>query len=100
MSERLDEDDVRKIAKLARLSLTPEETQLFASQLTQVLLYVNRLAPDETSRHTFGEQETTNRLAEDEPGSMMRNEDLMRLAPVVNAPFIRVPKVIDDGGSS
>jgi len=100
MSERLDEHEVRKIAKLARLSLTDEEVHRFASQLTRVLSYVNRLTAKDESSESFVGVGKADPLAEDRPGMMMSNAELMRIAPVTDPPFIRVPKVIDDGGSS
>jgi aspartyl-tRNA(Asn)/glutamyl-tRNA(Gln) amidotransferase subunit C len=100
MSEGLDENEVRKIARLARLALSDEEVRRFANQLTRVLTYVNRLAPDHESEIDSPETQTRDPLAEDQPGVMMNNAELMRIAPMTDPPFLRVPKVIDDGGSS
>lgn len=36
-------DQVKKVAKLANITLTPEEEKLFASQLSQILGYVEKL---------------------------------------------------------
>jgi aspartyl-tRNA(Asn)/glutamyl-tRNA(Gln) amidotransferase subunit C len=42
-------DEVRKIAYLARLSLTPEEEQRYAEQLSAILEYAARLQQVDTS---------------------------------------------------
>ena len=41
--------DVAHVAKLARLSLTEEETKLFESQLARVLEYADKLRQPDTS---------------------------------------------------
>lgn len=45
----LSHDDVRHIAKLARLSLSEEEVALFAGQLTSILGYVDMLREVDTT---------------------------------------------------
>ena len=39
----MEHDEVRKVARLARLSLTDEEIEEFGRQLTQILSYVETL---------------------------------------------------------
>lgn len=39
----LDQESVKRVAKLARINLKGDEAKRFASQLTDVLEYVNRL---------------------------------------------------------
>jgi hypothetical protein len=41
-----------------------------------------------------------NRLAADEPGGTIPNVVLMRMAPEVMAPFVKVPKVLEEGGGA
>jgi aspartyl-tRNA(Asn)/glutamyl-tRNA(Gln) amidotransferase subunit C len=43
MSSTLGADDVRRIAALARLELTPDEVALFTTQLAAILAYVEEL---------------------------------------------------------
>lgn len=47
---RFTEDTVRKVAELARLQLTPEETARFATQLGKVLEYIEKLNALDTSK--------------------------------------------------
>ena len=48
MSSTLAPDEVERIAQLARLSLTTEERDLFARQLTAVLQYAEQLREVDT----------------------------------------------------
>jgi aspartyl-tRNA(Asn)/glutamyl-tRNA(Gln) amidotransferase subunit C len=48
MSSTLAPDEVERIARLARLSLTGEERELFARQLTAVLQYAEQLRDVDT----------------------------------------------------
>jgi Asp-tRNA(Asn)/Glu-tRNA(Gln) amidotransferase C subunit len=41
-----------------------------------------------------------NRFDRDEPGPMLSAEALMKMAPESLPPFIKVPKVLDDGGGA
>ena len=49
MPSPLTLEDVERIAALAHLDLTPDEKQLFARQLTQILDYAERLQEVETT---------------------------------------------------
>jgi aspartyl-tRNA(Asn)/glutamyl-tRNA(Gln) amidotransferase subunit C len=63
----LTKDQVRHIAKLARLRLTDEEVEKFAPQLTSILQYVDMLQEVDTSKVEPTAQVTgqTNSLRED-----------------------------------
>jgi aspartyl-tRNA(Asn)/glutamyl-tRNA(Gln) amidotransferase subunit C len=45
----LSEQDVKRIAVLARLELTPEELSLFTRQLSDILVYVEQIQSLDTS---------------------------------------------------
>ncbi len=94
--------EVRKVAQLSRLALTDEQVELYRAQLSSILGYVDRLraldlAGVEPLSHV---SEATNRLDADEPGATLPTDTLMSMAPATLPPFIRVPKVIDDGGAA
>jgi aspartyl-tRNA(Asn)/glutamyl-tRNA(Gln) amidotransferase subunit C len=96
----LSEATVRKVASLSRLAITEEQVAQYRHQLSDVLNYIERLRTldlegVEPLTHAG---DTLNRMREDEIGPMMTNEVAMRLAPDAMAPFIKVPKVIGDGG--
>lgn len=74
MSSTLAPEEVERIAHLARLSLTPEERELFARQLTAVLQYAEQLRDVDTS----GVEPTSHPLALSTP---LRADDLRPSLP-------------------
>jgi aspartyl-tRNA(Asn)/glutamyl-tRNA(Gln) amidotransferase subunit C len=94
----LSADEVRKVARLCRLALDDEQIELYRTQLTAVLRYADRvrgldLRGVEPMPHIG---ESVNRLDDDQPGSTLDTDTLMRLAPQSVPPFIKVPKVLGD----
>jgi len=100
--ESLSPDYVRRIAKLSRLSLTDEQVEQYGSRMSAVLGYMNRLRElnldDVEPMANVGG--TTNRLDEDTPGPMLSNDALMKIAPDKMPPFVKVPKVLGEGGGA
>lgn len=99
---RLTPEQVRKVARLARLDLPDDRVARAAAHLDAVLGYVERLASldlegVEPLTHVGGE---VNRLDDDAPGPTLPPETVARLAPESFGPFIRVPKVLGDGGGA
>ncbi|MBS0190693.1 MAG: Asp-tRNA(Asn)/Glu-tRNA(Gln) amidotransferase subunit GatC [Phycisphaerales bacterium] len=100
--QTLSNDYVRKVAKLSRLNLTDEQVRQYGAQMSAVLGYMNRLREldlegTEPMANVGG---TTNRLDEDVPGQTLPNAALMKIAPDSMAPFVKVPKVLGDGGGA
>lgn len=94
------EDDVKKIAKLAYLTLTPEQIKKYASELASVFGYVKKLESYdvtnvEPTSHVHG---SINFFREDvvKP-SMPASEGLLN-APDRSGNFFRVPIIIDQSG--
>lgn len=90
---------VRKIARLARLTLTDEQAARARQDLAGVLGYVDRLV-----RLDLGQAEPltnvggwVNRLDADEPGATLDAAALRAIAPETYDSFIRVPRVLDAG---
>ena len=89
--------DVGYIARLARIHLTPEETERFQAQLATILTYVDQLAQLDVSQveptaHTFPVE---NVLRPDEPRDGLDASAALGNAPrAANGLFI-VPKVIE-----
>ena len=87
-----------RIATLARLSLTPEERNRFAAQLSDVLQYVAQISTIDTT----GVVATSHPLAagdawrDDEPRPSLPTAEALANAPDANheAGLFRVPKVI------
>ena len=92
-------DEVRRIAVLARLELTPDEERLFQGQLSAVLDYVAQLEELDVA----GVEPMTHALAEGERAALRADEVLPSLGPQAalgNAParegtFFKVPRIIE-----
>ena len=89
--------DVGYVAKLARLALTAEETQLFQTQLQQVLTYADKLREVDVSdvEATAHAVPMYNVFREDAPRDWFTAEEALSNAPrQANGLFI-VPKVVE-----
>ena len=91
------EIDVAHVARLARLNLTPEETDLFQGQLQRVLEYARKLREADTSAVASAPDTELTRdvLREDEPRDWFTAEDALRNAPREANDLFIVPKVVE-----
>jgi aspartyl-tRNA(Asn)/glutamyl-tRNA(Gln) amidotransferase subunit C len=98
----LSADDVRKVARLSRLALSDDQVEAYRDKLSAVLGYVERLREVnvEGVEPLTNVADAVNRLDDDVPGPTLTNETLMRMAPEAMPPFVKVPKVIGDGGGA
>jgi aspartyl-tRNA(Asn)/glutamyl-tRNA(Gln) amidotransferase subunit C len=91
------EIDVKYVAHLARLSLTPDEEQKISAQLGNILGYIEKLKEVdvtgvEPTAHAFP---LVNVTRSDEVRPSISNEDALRNAPAkANGLFI-VPKIVE-----
>jgi aspartyl-tRNA(Asn)/glutamyl-tRNA(Gln) amidotransferase subunit C len=90
-------ETVRHIARLARLQLTPDEEQRYASQLSAVLDYAARLQQVDTSgisptASVLGLQAP---LRRDEPRPSPSRDLILANAPQPEAGMFRVPRVLE-----
>lgn len=95
-------DDVRRIARLARLELSDDQISMFSTRLGATLGYIERLREldlegVEPLTHPLDQ---TNNLGEDEVGPTLDTEALMKIAPESMPPFVKVPKVLGDEGAA
>ncbi len=100
MAVPIDEAMVRRIARLSRLELSEPEARLFASQLHNVLAYVEQIGGVDTTdvpplAHALT---VTNVLRDDEPRGGLSSVQALSNAPDREGEFFRVPAVLDDGG--
>ncbi len=97
MSTRLTRADVERIAALAHLDLTADETELFTKQLAQILEYAERLREVDTTQvsATWHPRAGAAELRDDVGRPSLPREDALAGAPDA-APdgLFRVPKVI------
>lgn len=97
MTEPLSADDVRKVAELARLKLTPEELQTYSAQLSKLLEYVDVLNEVDTEgvepmAHAV---EQVNIFRDDVVLPSLPREDALANAPRTNGRTFLVPQILD-----
>jgi aspartyl-tRNA(Asn)/glutamyl-tRNA(Gln) amidotransferase subunit C len=96
MDKRIDQAEVRKVAKLARLDLTDQEVEAFTGQLGAILDYVNKM----NSLNTDGVEPLahclpiSNRLREDVVCPSLGAEKALANAPDRDDDFFKVPKIL------
>jgi len=91
------EIDVKYVAHLARLSLTPDEEQKLGSQLASILGYVEKLKEVdvtgvEPTAHAFP---LVNVTRPDEIQPSMSHQDALRNAPSQSNGLFMVPKIVE-----
>ncbi len=101
MSEKVTVEDVQRVAELAHLELTPEETGPMLRDLNAILDYVAELSELNTanvvplaqmSEITGGD---LGALRADQAGPSLDRAVVMRQAPETDQSFFKVPKVIE-----
>jgi aspartyl-tRNA(Asn)/glutamyl-tRNA(Gln) amidotransferase subunit C len=96
MEQQISPEQVRHVAKLARLALSDEKIEKFAPQIEAILEYVAKLNAVDTSgvepmAHALP---IHNVLREDVVGPSLPLEEVLKNAPETDGPFFKVPKVI------
>jgi aspartyl-tRNA(Asn)/glutamyl-tRNA(Gln) amidotransferase subunit C len=92
-------DEVRKIAQLARIRLSPDEEKMFAGQLSAILTYVKQLEELDVS----GVEPMTHALAAGEAPALRDDEvrpgldhaKALRNAPAREGTCFKVPRIIE-----
>ncbi len=98
----LSADDVRRVARLARLSIPDADLADHARRLSAILAYMERLRALDLSavEPMAGVAEDVNRLDADEPGPTLPPARVLDQAPGRHDDFFRVPKVLGEGGGA
>ena len=89
------EIDVKHVADLARLRLSEEETKRLESDLKSILTHIERLQAVNVERvePTFGAGDVKNLvLDQDRAVSGLPREELLKLAPSSEGPYVSVPR--------
>ena len=89
-------DDVRKVAKLARLDLPDDKIATYTGQLERILDYVDHLQAVDTNGvpATTRAVEVVNVTREDAVVPTDVREQLLNEAPLREGDFFRVPKIL------
>ena len=95
---RISADDVRKVAKLARLDLADDKIATYTKQLEPILDYVSQLEAVDTTDvpPTTRAVEVVNVTREDGVTPTHVREDILNQAPQREQDFYRVPKILAD----
>ena len=95
---RISADDVRKVAKLARLDLADDKIATYTKQLEPILDYVSQLQAVDTTDvpPTTRAVEVVNVTRMDGVTPTNVREDILNQAPQREQDFYRVPKILAD----
>jgi aspartyl-tRNA(Asn)/glutamyl-tRNA(Gln) amidotransferase subunit C len=93
----LSDDQVRRLARLARLAIRPDESQALLERLNRVLGFVGEISAVDTTgiapmAHAL---DLAQRLRADEVTESDRHELYQSVAPAVEDGLYLVPKVIE-----
>jgi aspartyl-tRNA(Asn)/glutamyl-tRNA(Gln) amidotransferase subunit C len=94
---KITRGEIEHIALLARLSLSEEEKDLFGSQLSSILGYMDKLDELDTKdiEPTSHVLPLSNVMRDDLPVPAISREDALLNAPSHTEKFFRVPKIIE-----
>lgn len=92
----LDKEQVHKVANLARLNLTAEEEETFATQLGGILEYFEQLSELDTEGvpPTTRAIDVSNVTRTDELKPTLEREELLAVAPDHDGEFYKVPQIL------
>ena len=95
---KITADDVRKVAKLARLDLPDDTIATYTGQLERILDYVDQLQAVDTEGvlPTTRAVEVVNATREDTVVATDVRQDLLDQAPQREGDFFRVPRILAD----
>ena len=102
MGERIDESQVRHVAKLARLELSDDEVEKFSGQLSAILEYIEKLNELDTESveplaHCLA---IHNVFREDQAKESLDADSALANAPEREGQFFKVPKILDDSSGA
>jgi aspartyl-tRNA(Asn)/glutamyl-tRNA(Gln) amidotransferase subunit C len=97
---KITEQEVRRVADLANLALTPDEIARMALDMDGILSHMDQLNALDTSdvqpmAQVLFEAEETATLREDRERPTLPNAEALANAPIAGAGYFKVPKVIE-----
>lgn len=94
---KITRDEVQRVARLARLGLSPDEEEQLAGQLDRILGYMDKLNELDTShvKPLARVVDIPYELRADEVSNEPRTEALLANAPAREDHFFKVPKIIE-----
>ena len=91
----IGEDDVRYVAKLARLRLEQDEVARMAGELAKILSHIDKMSELDTSAvsPTAHVLDVANVVRADRPRPSLERSEALRNAPAVSEDCFRVPRM-------
>ena len=96
-ANRISLDQVRHVARLARLELTTAEEESLQADMSEILTYVEKLNKLDTSKvePTAQVGESGTLVREDEVTNRPAPDEMLANAPARSGNFFKVPKIIE-----
>ena len=96
--KKITNEEVKKVAHLARLELNEDEINNHAQQLAKILEYIKQLEIIDTDNVpcTTRAIEVTNIFRKDEKKNSDCTEELLELGPSREDQYFKVPKIINE----
>ena len=93
----LDHDQVRRLARLARIAMRPDEAEAVLARLNRVLGLIEEMRRDDTTgvEPMAHAQDVVQRLRDDKITERDQHDLYQSLAPAVEGGLYLVPKVIE-----
>jgi aspartyl-tRNA(Asn)/glutamyl-tRNA(Gln) amidotransferase subunit C len=96
----ITQETVQHVAKLARLELTPEETERYTQDLGKILSLVEELNEVDLSQVELDMDTSTETVFRaDKSVREFTREELIKNAPSEEDGFFRVPKILGDSSN-
>lgn len=94
---KITDELLDKMARLARLEIPAEEREDLKKDFQKMLNFVDKLQEVDTQdvEPLVHMTNSANRLREDIPQGNLDREAILRNAPDADAPYFRVPKILD-----
>lgn len=94
---RINTKVITKVASLANIALTPEETSVYANQLENIFQFIDILDTVDTTNlpPTFQVSNLTNQTRLDLPVPSMSKKDVLKPSQNTNGDYIVAPKTIN-----
>ena len=95
---KITNEEVKKVANLARLELNEDEINNHAEQLEKILEYIKQLEKIKTDGvpSTTRAIEVINKFRKDEKKNSDCTEELLQLGPSREDKYFKVPKIIKE----
>ncbi len=102
MAKKIDQAQVRKVARLSRLELTDAEVEEFTDQLSAILDYVEKMNELDTDNvQPFAHcLPVSNVFRQDCVKQSLGTERTLANAPQRDGEFFKVPKILDDSSAA